>query len=92
MWGLACRWMADSKLGKYKVILIGGIVYAVGTYMTAISADPTIRSLPLYFVGTFGLIAAGTGAIKPCVSNFGGDQYDVSDEGEKREQESFFNW
>ena len=92
LWPLVGGWMADAKLGKYRVILYGGITYACGTILTAISSDPNIRLLPLYFIGTFGFIAAGTGAIKPCVSNFGGDQYDVHDPNEQKEQESFFNW
>lgn len=38
------------------------------------------------------LIALGTGGIKPCVSSFGDDQFDESDESEKRSKTSFFNW
>lgn len=78
LWALFGGWLADAKLSKFAVILVGGCVYALGTIFTAVAADPRVRSLALYFAGTFGLIAAGTGAIKPCVSNFGGDQ--VSDD------------
>eukprot|EP00951_Prasinocladus_malaysianus_P018321 scaffold145928_cov43-Prasinocladus_malaysianus.AAC.1 len=53
LWPVAGGWAADAKLGKYRVILVGSIVYAIGTYLTAIAADPNIRLLPMYFVGTF---------------------------------------
>lgn len=38
------------------------------------------------------LIALGTGGIKPCVSSFGADQFDDTDEAEKKHKSSFFNW
>jgi solute carrier family 15 (peptide/histidine transporter), member 3/4 len=45
----------------------------------------------VFFVGLY-LIALGTGGIKPCVSSFGADQFDDSDEAEKKNKSSFFNW
>lgn len=44
-----------------------------------------------FFIGLY-LIALGTGGIKPCVSSFGADQFDDSDESEKKNKSSFFNW
>lgn len=38
------------------------------------------------------LIALGTGGIKPCVSSFGADQFEDTDEVEKKHKSSFFNW
>lgn len=38
------------------------------------------------------LIAVGTGGIKPCVSSFGADQFDESDESEAQKKYAFFNW
>jgi peptide/histidine transporter 3/4 len=38
------------------------------------------------------LIALGTGGIKPCVSSYGADQFDDTDEFEKKRKASFFNW
>ena len=38
------------------------------------------------------IIAIGTGGIKPNVSTLGADQFDESNEEEKKEKESFFNW
>lgn len=45
----------------------------------------------VFFIGLY-LIALGTGGIKPCVSSFGADQFDDSDEAEKKNKSSFFNW
>ncbi|MBA0643131.1 hypothetical protein Goklo_027447 [Gossypium klotzschianum] len=45
----------------------------------------------VFFLGLY-LIALGTGGIKPCVSSFGADQFDDSDETEKKHKSSFFNW
>lgn len=42
--------------------------------------------------GALGVIALGTGGIKPNVSAFGADQFDEKDPQDKREKESFFNW
>lgn len=39
-----------------------------------------------------GLVALGTGGIKPCVSSFGADQFDEGDEKEVVMKYSFFNW
>lgn len=38
------------------------------------------------------LVALGTGGIKPCVSSYGADQFDDTDEIEKGHKSSFFNW
>ncbi|KAL7261849.1 hypothetical protein ACSBR1_000280 [Camellia fascicularis] len=38
------------------------------------------------------LIALGTGGIKPCVSSFGADQFDESDDKEAHKKYAFFNW
>lgn len=38
------------------------------------------------------MIALGTGGIKPCVSSFGADQFDETDETERKKKSSFFNW
>jgi peptide/histidine transporter 3/4 len=42
--------------------------------------------------GALGLIALGTGGIKPCVSSFGADQFDEGDEKEVQKKYAFFNW
>ncbi|RHN71054.1 putative peptide-transporting ATPase [Medicago truncatula] len=46
----------------------------------------------LFLYSALGLIALGTGGIKPCVSSFGADQFDEGDEKEVQMKFSFFNW
>jgi solute carrier family 15 (peptide/histidine transporter), member 3/4 len=45
-----------------------------------------------FLYGALGLIALGTGGIKPCVSSFGADQFDEGDEKEVQKKYAFFNW
>ncbi|XP_029127982.1 protein NRT1/ PTR FAMILY 8.2 [Cajanus cajan] len=45
-----------------------------------------------FLYGALALIALGTGGIKPCVSSFGGDQFDEGDEKEVQMKFGFFNW
>ncbi|KAL0963876.1 hypothetical protein UPYG_G00314730 [Umbra pygmaea] len=79
--------IADSWLGKFKTIIYLSIVYAIGQVVMAISAinditdkdqngtpDNLTFHIALSMVGLL-LIALGTGGIKPCVSAFGGDQF-----------------
>uniref|UniRef100_A0A8C0U8R1 Solute carrier family 15 member 2 n=1 Tax=Cyanistes caeruleus TaxID=156563 RepID=A0A8C0U8R1_CYACU len=71
--------MADSWLGKYKTIIYLSIVYVVGHLIKSVGAIPSLGNqavhVVLSMVGLF-LIALGTGGIKPCVSAFGGDQFE----------------
>lgn len=55
------------------------------------TCHPTGLQTGVFFLGLY-LIALGTGGIKPCVSSFGADQFDDSDEAEKKNKSSFFNW
>eukprot|EP00121_Abeoforma_whisleri_P009595 Awhi_evm1s8827 len=68
-------WLADSKLGRYKTILLFGTLYLIGTILTTISAVPQVDNKILYLVGVFVFLTVGTGGIKPNISNFGADQY-----------------
>jgi len=61
--------LSDWLFGKYKTILWLSIVYCLGHLSLAM--DETRLGL---FLG-LGLIALGTGAIKPCVSAHVGDQF-----------------
>lgn len=51
----------------------------------------TTMQSTICFVALY-LIALGTGGIKPCVSSFGADQFEDTDEVEKKHKSSFFNW
>ncbi|KAF5207405.1 NRT1/ PTR FAMILY 8.1 [Thalictrum thalictroides] len=99
--------LADAYLGRFKTIIIFSCVYAVGMVLLTLSAAlDDLRPPPcigrvckqatgkqtafLYFA--LGLIALGTGGIKPCVSTFGADQFDIADEKEVQKKYSFFNW
>ncbi|XP_027709914.1 solute carrier family 15 member 1 isoform X2 [Vombatus ursinus] len=92
--------IADSWLGKFTTIISLSIVYTLGQVVTAISSindlsdanhdgSPDIISLhvALCMVGLV-LIAFGTGGIKPCVSAFGGDQFE---ENQEKQRNRFFS-
>lgn len=97
--------VADAYLGRYKTIASFMIVYIFGltllTMTTSVKGlkpechngvcDPTSGQSAVVFVALY-LIALGTGGIKPCVSSFGADQFDESDEAENKSKSSFFNW
>ena len=61
--------LADAFWGKYRTILILSVVYCIGCL--ALSLDNTRTGL---LIG-LGLIAIGSGGIKPCVSANVGDQF-----------------
>jgi len=62
--------VADRLLGKYRTILWLSLVYACGNLVLALGAHST------WGVWTgLGLIAVGSGGIKPCVSAHVGDQF-----------------
>uniref|UniRef100_F7BBU0 Solute carrier family 15 member 1 n=2 Tax=Ornithorhynchus anatinus TaxID=9258 RepID=F7BBU0_ORNAN len=94
--------IADSWLGKFKTIIYLSIVYTIGQAVTAISSindltdsdhdgTPNVMSLhvALSMIG-LALIALGTGGIKPCVSAFGGDQFEESQEKQRNRFFSIF--
>ncbi|KAL1565807.1 protein NRT1/ PTR FAMILY 8.1-like [Salvia divinorum] len=98
--------LADSYLGRYWTIATFSIIYVAGMTLLALSASvhglmPTCSEkdkchatnlqTAVCFVALY-LVALGTGGIKPCVSSYGGDQFDDADEEENRRKGSFFNW
>lgn len=102
---LVGAFLADSYLGRYWTISSFMIIYIFGLTLLTLAAsvnglkptctngvcDPTKAQTAVVFVALY-LIALGTGGIKPCVSSFGADQFDESDEREKKNKSSFFNW
>ncbi|MCU0787529.1 MAG: POT family MFS transporter [Verrucomicrobia bacterium] len=69
-------WVSDRFWGRYKTILWISLSYCLGHGVMAMSDVVTTidgKTLCLY-VG-LGLIAFGSGGIKPCVSAFMGDQF-----------------
>ena len=64
-------WLADRFLGKYRTIFLLSLVYCAGHACLALFESYR----PGFYIG-LGLIALGSGGIKPCVSSFVGDQFD----------------
>ncbi|KAM3585508.1 uncharacterized protein V6R79_019525 [Siganus canaliculatus] len=92
--------VSDSWLGKFKTIVYLSIVYTVGQGVLAVSTihditdtdrDGTPNNITFHvalsMVGLL-LIALGTGGIKPCVSAFGGDQFQ---EHQEKQRSLFFS-
>ncbi|PIA54397.1 hypothetical protein AQUCO_00900739v1, partial [Aquilegia coerulea] len=104
---LVGAFLADAYFGRYWVIFVFSILYALGMALLTLTAwipgikpsscnangicNPKKFQTNLMFVALY-LIAIGTGGIKPCVSSFGADQFDDSDEAEKKQKNSYFNW
>ncbi|KAL2512972.1 Protein NRT1/PTR FAMILY 8.1 [Abeliophyllum distichum] len=99
--------LADAYLGRFRTIIIFSCVYSVGMVLLTLSASieslhppkctkkpciPASTSQTSILYCSLALIALGTGGIKPCVSSFGADQFDMSDEKEVVKKYSFFNW
>jgi len=61
--------VSDVFWGKYRTIMMLALVYCVGCTVIAVGSGPTGLALGL------GLMALGTGGIKPCVSTNVGDQF-----------------
>ena len=61
--------ISDAFFGKYRMIMVLSVVYCLGHLTLAIDDTRTGLALGL------GLIAVGSGGIKPCVSAHVGDQF-----------------
>ncbi|GAM26445.1 hypothetical protein SAMD00019534_096200 [Acytostelium subglobosum LB1] len=73
-------YLADARLGKFRTILYFSLIYCVGGVFLSVSAIPGVTGSepghhsPWGIILGLGLIAVGTGGIKPVVSAFCGDQ------------------
>ncbi|KAM7129163.1 solute carrier family 15 member 1 [Ciconia maguari] len=94
--------VADSWLGKFKTIVSLSIVYTIGQAIMSVSSindltdhnrdgspDNVSVHIALSMIGLI-LIALGTGGIKPCVSAFGGDQFEDDQEKQRTRFFSIF--
>jgi POT family proton-dependent oligopeptide transporter len=63
-------WLSDRFFGKYRTILYLSIIYCFGHLLLAL-----FDTTPTGFYAGLGLIALGSGGIKPCVSAHVGDQF-----------------
>ncbi|KAF4353983.1 hypothetical protein F8388_011151 [Cannabis sativa] len=83
--------VADAYFGKYWTIAVFSTIYFIGLCALTLSASLPGPSSFFFIFGLY-LVALGTGGIKPCVSPFGGDQFDNTDSKERSKKRSFFNW
>src|SRR6478752_2749523 len=69
-------WVSDRYWGRYHTILWISLSYCAGHAILATSdLIPTIEGKSYALFAGLGLIAFGSGGIKPCVSAFMGDQF-----------------
>jgi len=67
-------WLADRYFGKYRTIFWLSLIYCLGHLALSAAENPWA-----FFIG-LGLIALGSGGIKPCVSAFVGDQFSTQNQ------------
>lgn len=65
--------LADIFIGKYRTIIALSLVYCAGH--AALAAMGEFGNSPWWLLAGLGLIALGSGGIKPCVSAHVGDQF-----------------
>lgn len=68
--------LADIFIGKYRTIIALSLVYCGGH--AALAAMGMFGNSPWWLMAGLGLIALGSGGIKPCVSAHVGDQFGAS--------------
>jgi len=82
--------LADMVLGKFKTIVYISMVYVLGHLLKTLAAVTPLGLPPVGFsLLGLGLIAIGTGGIKPCVAAFGGDQFKMPEQ--ERQLQTFFS-
>jgi POT family proton-dependent oligopeptide transporter len=80
-------WMADRFWGKYHTIFWLSLVYCAGQACLAMF----VTNRTGFYVG-LGLIALGSGGIKPCVAAFVGDQFDQTNKHRAKVVFDAFYW
>ncbi|MDI1337745.1 MAG: oligopeptide:H+ symporter [Lacunisphaera sp.] len=80
-------WIADRFWGKYHTIFWLSLLYCVGQLCLALFVDNRLG-----FYAGLGLIAIGSGGIKPCVSSFVGDQFDQTNKHRAKVVFDAFYW
>jgi len=69
-------WLSDKMIGRYHTILWVSLIYCLGNGVLACSGFASDAHARLICLSAgLGLIAFGSGGIKPCVSAFMGDQF-----------------
>ena len=99
LWSAGCYvmplvggWLSDAVLGRYRTIVAFSFVYAAGMTLCVVATLLPLGGgrVTALFAGLY-VVAVGTGGIKPCVSTFGADQFDMSIPQHRKDKESFFN-
>jgi len=80
-------WLADRFWGKYHTIFWLSLLYCAGQFCLAFSVDHRTG----FYLG-LGLIALGSGGIKPCVAAFVGDQFDQTNKHRAKVVFDAFYW
>ena len=80
-------WLADRYFGKYNTVLWLSLVYCAGHAMLAAFDD----NITGFYIG-LGLIAFGSGGIKPLVASFMGDQFDQTNKNRAKSVFDAFYW
>jgi proton-dependent oligopeptide transporter, POT family len=80
-------WLADRFFGKYNTVFWLSLVYCVGQACLAMF----VTNRTGFYIG-LGLIALGSGGIKPCVAAFVGDQFDETNKHRAKVVFDAFYW
>ena len=80
-------WLADRFFGKYNTVFWLSLVYCAGQACLAMFVSNRLG----FYVG-LGLIALGSGGIKPCVAAFVGDQFDQTNKHRAKVVFDAFYW
>jgi len=80
-------WLSDRFFGKYHTIMWFSLIYAAGQGCLALFVDNKTG----FYIG-LGLIALGSGGIKPLVASFVGDQFDSSNKSRAKVVFDAFYW
>lgn len=80
-------WLADRFYGKYNIIFWLSLVYCAGQACLAMF----VTNRTGFYIG-LGLIALGSGGIKPCVAAFVGDQFDQTNKHRAKVVFDAFYW
>lgn len=80
-------WIADRYWGRYKTILLISMAYCAGHALMS-ATEGTKWGL----LAGLGLLAIGSGGIKPCVSAFVGDQFGPGQEAQMTKVYGLFYW
>jgi proton-dependent oligopeptide transporter, POT family len=80
-------WLADRFFGKYNTVFWLSLVYCAGQACLALFVTNRMG----FYIG-LGLIALGSGGIKPCVAAFVGDQFDQTNKHRAKVVFDAFYW